>query len=82
MTKSTTTTMSRSPLKISKKKLIKALEYVGFINRNKLEDLDMSEFFEGDLTEAINAFHFTGLNNVDFLTGDFIFRQRRRNRYD
>ena len=75
MTKST-------QFKISKKRLMNAREYLDFVNRNKLENLDLSEFFEGDLTKAINAFHFIGLNNVDFLTSDFVFRQRRRNRYD
>jgi|GEM_PF-5972657 len=41
------------------------------INTTSLMSLDLSDFFEGDLTSVIEAFEMTGLNNMDFILSNF-----------
>ncbi len=56
-------------MKINKKEFIEHLEYFKNINNAKLEDLDLSDFNVTLTKEEVEEWHFTGLDNRDFIRG-------------
>jgi len=57
-------------MKVNKKRLVEALNYINLVNAIPLDELDLSEFHgnQNILKKEIDDFKFTGLNNQHFIT--------------
>jgi hypothetical protein len=54
-------------MKVDREKFIEAMNYLREINTHRLEDLDLSDFTDRDLSKEIKEWKFTGLINRDFI---------------
>lgn len=61
-------------MKVIKGYFLNAEMYLYRIDHCPLDKLDLSDLFDGDLTEAKRTFALTGLSNVDFITSDWFGR--------
>jgi hypothetical protein len=61
-------------MKVDKLYFLNAQMYLKRIDHCPLEKLDLSDLFEGDLTQSKKDFALTGLSNVDYITSDYTDR--------
>jgi len=68
--------------KINKEKFIQTIKYRRFINMLDLKKVDFTNLFEGGISNKdIEDFSLTGLNNIDFITSDFLLKRGYKRKF-
>jgi len=68
--------------KINKEKFIQTIKYKRFINMLDLKKVDFTNLFEGGIADKdIEDFSLTGLNNIDFITSDFLLKRGYKRKF-